>query len=107
MQFLVPLNCACIEHSLIDSIAGAQYSSNYAMGGGYMLVSNFTTDAITVASAATLCYDGAPGYPVVEATISSVHQVESSTNVSCSARLSRTSQGHVITAAAVRLILRS
>ena len=56
--------------------AGAQNSSGYATGGtGFVLMSNFTTDAISVASAATLGYTGAPGYPVVEATISSIHQV--------------------------------
>ena len=60
------------------SCAGAQNSSDYAAGStGFMLMSNYTTSAITVASASTLCYTGTPGYPVVEATISSVHQVGS------------------------------
>ena len=56
--------------------AGAQNSSYYATGGsGFMLMSNYTTDAISVATAGAMCYNGAPGYPVVEATISSIHQV--------------------------------
>ena len=38
-------------------------------------MSNYTTDAISVATAGAMCYNGAPGYPVVEATISSIHQV--------------------------------
>ena len=56
--------------------AGAQNSSYYATGGsGFMLMSNYTTDAISVATVGAMCYNGAPGYPVVEATISSIHQV--------------------------------
>ena len=48
----------------------------YANGGsGFILLSNFTVSAITVASVATRCVSGGPGFPVVEATISSVHQV--------------------------------
>ena len=41
-----------------------------------MLLSNYTTTAITVASVATRCVNGGPGFPVVEATISTVHQVK-------------------------------
>lgn len=55
----------------------------YANGGsGFILLSNFTTSAITVASVATRCVNGGPGYPVVEATISSVHQVISRPHLS-------------------------
>ena len=60
--------------------AGAQNSSYYATGGsGFMLMSNYTTDAISVATAGAMCYNGALGYPVVEATISSIHQVSHTT----------------------------
>ena len=56
--------------------AGAQNSTGYATGGSsFTLVSNYTTAAITVASAATRCVNANPGFPVVEATISSVRQV--------------------------------
>ena len=56
--------------------AGAQNSITYANGGsGFMLLSNYTTSAITVASVATRCVSRGPAYPVVEATISNVHQV--------------------------------
>ena len=40
-----------------------------------MLMSNYTTSAVSVASVATLCSSGTTSYPVVEATITSVHQV--------------------------------
>ena len=67
----MPGRLTCAPHA-----AGAQNSSYYATGGsGFMLVSNYTTDAISVATAGAMCYNGAPGYPVVEATISSIHQV--------------------------------
>ena len=67
----MPDRLTCALHT-----AGAQNSSYYATGGsGFMLMSNYTTDAISVASAGAMCYNGAPGYPIVEATISSIHQV--------------------------------
>ena len=40
-----------------------------------MLMSNYTTSAVSVASVATLCSSGTTSHPVVEATITSVHQV--------------------------------
>ena len=41
-----------------------------------MLMSNYTTSPVSVASVATLCSSGSTSYPVVEATITRVHQVK-------------------------------
>ncbi|CAK0787609.1 hypothetical protein CVIRNUC_010831 [Coccomyxa viridis] len=66
-------------------LVGAQNSSYYATGGsGFMLMSNYTTDAISVATAGAMCYNGAPSYPVVEATISSIHQAMLGGRLTCS-----------------------
>ena len=49
--------------------------AGYTTGDGFLLQSNYTTGAVTVAGVANLCASRAPAFPVVEATIGSVHTV--------------------------------
>lgn len=57
------------------SCVNAGTHAGYTTGDSFTLASNYTTDAVTVAGVAGLCQSGAPVFPVVEATISSVHKV--------------------------------
>lgn len=45
------------------------------LAGAFTLLSNYTTQAITVGQAQALCQNGEPKVPIVEATISSLHMV--------------------------------
>ena len=55
-----------------------------ASGMCMQLTSNYTTDAITVAAVQALCSNGAPAWPVAEASISSVHAAMLAGNLTCS-----------------------
>lgn len=48
------------------------------------MASNYTTDAVTVAGVQKLCQGGAPEFPVVEASIRSVHAAMLAGRLTCS-----------------------
>ncbi|KAK9904758.1 hypothetical protein WJX75_001986 [Coccomyxa subellipsoidea] len=68
--------------AIFCSVAGTH--AGYTTGDSFTLASNYTTDAVTVAGVAGLCQSGAPVFPVVEATISSVHEAFVDGKMSCS-----------------------
>ena len=49
-----------------------------ADGGNNFLYDNYNAEMITKRSAQMYCQTGAPSFPVVEATITSAHEVKSS-----------------------------
>ncbi|CAL8464697.1 g4232 [Coccomyxa elongata] len=83
---MVHLHPAAIKSAviigLICSLSGGR--AGYTTGNGFVLQSNYTTGAVTVAGVANLCASRAPAFPVVEATIGSVHTAFLQGNLTCS-----------------------
>ena len=78
-------DCACEAQTALPAGHMPEASAGAGPSGTCMqLTSNYTTDAVTVAGVQALCSNGAPAWPVSEASISSVHAAMLAGNLTCS-----------------------